>query len=104
MSFWKKISPTRDWRIVTLSSSGKSRLSSHCCELDVVVSEGMCEVSVMCGMKSGGLVAGKREGIVSVMRVWTVVSSDDGDGGISQREEPGILIFAQDVPEYNRRT
>jgi len=53
----------------------------------------MWEVSVMWGMKSGTLVEGKRDGIEVLMRDWRAVVRGEVEGGSSQRDEPGIVLF-----------
>ena len=57
---------------------------------DVLVA-GMCEVRVIWGMNSGGWLAGKREGIEVLMRDWRVWFREEWEGGMSQREGPGIF-------------
>ena len=64
-------------------------MSSHPCREEGV---GTPEVRVMCGMNGGGEMDGKSEGMEEVIRVERVVLRTESLDGMSQREEPGILV------------
>lgn len=46
----------------------------------------------MCGMKLCVVMVGKWDGIVWVMRFWRDLLKGEVEGGISQREAPGMLM------------